>query len=82
MKKLDHKRLAEGEATGHYHGAIAEDAMLFGNEENEPSRLSAPSGSDVTHQEHGRVTLPPGDYDIGRVQEWDHAEEEARQVED
>ena len=29
MKKLNHKRLAEGEVTGHSHTAIAADAEVF-----------------------------------------------------
>jgi len=80
VKKLDHKRLAEGEATGHFHAAVAEDAVLYGDDTGTPLLLDAPSGSDVTHQEHGTITLPPGQYDRSIVQEYDHAQEEAREV--
>jgi hypothetical protein len=82
MKKLTHKRLAEGEATGHFHAAVAEDSLLFGDDDGTPRRLDAPSGTDVTHQEHGTVTLPPGSYDRSIIQEFDHAAEEAREVVD
>lgn len=82
MNQLPHKRLAEGEATGHFHAAVADDATLYGDDSNQPALLSAPSGSQVTHQEHGVVTLPPGDYDVRIVQEYDYAAEEARGVMD
>lgn len=81
MKKLDHKRLAEGEATGHFHAATAPDATLYGNDDV-PEYLDAPSGTDVTHQEHGTVTLPPGEYDRSIVREYDPFEQAAREVMD
>jgi hypothetical protein len=80
MKKLDHKRLAEGEVTGHYHAATAGDAALF--DDGGPVVLDAPSGTDVTHQEHKTIRVPPGEYDRNIVQEYDHAAEEARKVVD
>jgi hypothetical protein len=42
--------------------------------------LDAPSGSVVVHQEHGPVTLPPGQYERRIVVEFDHLAEEARNV--
>ena len=80
LKRLGHKRLAEGEATGHFHAAVAENSVLFGDSEGTPRRLDAPSGTDVVHQEHGTITLPPGSYDRSIIQEFDHAAEEARNV--
>jgi hypothetical protein len=80
MKRLNHKRVAEGEVTGHCHEAVDKDAVLYGDSNDVPVRLNAPSGSDIKHQEHGQVRLPPGDYGISRVKEWDHAAEEAREV--
>ncbi len=76
-KRLPHTRLAEGEVTGHFHEATAEDAALY-----DDWTLEAPSGSEVTHQEHKTVRIPPGDYDRLIVQTWDHAEEAARDVDD
>lgn len=72
--------LAEGEATGHFHAATAPDAKLY--EYNGGLMLAAPSGTEVTHQEHNTVLVPPGTYDRSIVQEFDHFAEEARDVVD
>lgn len=82
MKKLNHKRLAEGEVTGHFHAATARDAVLYSDDGVVPSFLEAPSGTEVTHQEHGTISLPPGDYDRSIVLEYDPFEEAAREVAD
>jgi hypothetical protein len=88
-KRLNHNHLAEGEATGHFHAATAEDAALF--ELNGGILLAAPSGTPVTHQEHNTVLVPgdrihedqvPGIWDKSAVQEFDHFAEEARDVVD
>lgn len=34
----------------------------------------------LSHEEHHTITIPPGEYRIGIVQEYDHFAEEARQV--
>lgn len=75
--------LAEGEATGHFHAATAPDAVVF-DLPGIPDvlALSAPSGTEVTHQEHNTIMMPPGDYDRTIVQEFDHFAEEARDVVD
>lgn len=77
-KKLPHNHLAEGEATGHYHAA--EGATLY--IEGEQMFAEAPKGMTVTHQEHHTQVIPAGEYQIGRVMEYDHFAEEARQVAD
>lgn len=70
--------LAEGEATGHAHRVAGSGATVLDG----PGvrYLSAPNGAEVTHEEHGPQTLPPGNYKIEIVQEYDHFEEEARDV--
>lgn len=75
-----HKRLAEGEVTGHSHQAAAEDAWVDG--EGDTRLLSAPSGTPIEHEEHKRFELPPGDYEITRQREIDPDTEEARSVAD
>lgn len=77
--KLNHKRLAEGEVTGHYHEATAKDASLY--DEN-GIYLDAPNGTEVTHQEHNTLEIPPGQYDRILVREFDPFEEEIRNVQD
>lgn len=83
MKKLNHRILAEGEATGHAHRATA--GTLY--EDDRGSLILDTEGHpvEIIHEEHGAV-LPlagvGGRVRIGRVQEMDHAEEAARQVVD
>ena len=72
--------LAYGEATGHCHEAIGEGVELY--ERDGVLYLAAPAGARVTHQEHQAVALPPGNYQVGIVQEYDHFAEEARSVQD
>jgi hypothetical protein len=79
-KRMPNNHLAEGEATGHFHAATAADAALY--EFNGGLMLAAPSGTEVTHQEHNTVLVPPGIWDRSIVQEYDHFAEEARQVVD
>lgn len=82
LKKLDHRKLALGEVTGHYHEATANDAVLYGDADGTPTLLHAPSGTDVTHQEHNTITLPPGEYERHIVREFDPFAEEIRNVVD
>ena len=73
--------LAEGEATGHAHRVAVSDRVdMLTLDDN--LYLQAKWAFIVTHEEHGAVTIPPGDYGIGRVQEYDHFAEEARNVKD
>ena len=72
--------LAEGEATGHAHAIVSTDVTLFGNDEKK--WLKVEKDCVVTHEEHGTITIPVGEYEIGIVQEYDHFEEEARNVVD
>jgi hypothetical protein len=76
----EHKRLAEGEVTGHAHVAVADDAFVIGD--GIERELRAPNGTPVTHEEHGTFTLPPGDFNISRQREIDPDGEEARAVRD
>ena len=78
MNKLDHKRLAEGEHTGHYHMATADDATLYGDDT--VMVLDAPNGTKVVHQEHNEVAVPPGRHTRQLVQEFDPFAEEIRNV--
>ena len=77
---LGHTRLAEGEATGHAHVACGVSVELL--EEGGNLYLSAPKGAEIKHEEHHTIAVPPGTYRVGRVREYDHFAEEARQVAD
>lgn len=71
--------VAEGEVTGHMHrihGAAvleAEDEQLF---------VDAPDGAEITHDEHGKIDIDPGRYEVRIVREYDPFEDEIRSVED
>lgn len=80
MAKLNPRNtLAEGEVTGHAHVA---DAGTVLHHEDGRRELLAPDGCSVTHEEHKRVTLPPGEYDVTIQREIDPDTEEARRVAD
>jgi hypothetical protein len=75
---IDGRVLAEGEATGHKHVADAEDVRLFVQEGT--LYMSAPTGTTVVHEEHDVIEIPPGEYVIGTVREYDHFAEAARPI--
>ena len=73
--------LAEGEVTGHFHGANGAGAMVL--EDKKGTRyLDAPSGARVTHQEHKPIKVAPGKYEVKIVKEYDHLAEVEREVKD
>jgi len=80
-KKLDHLTLAQGEHTGHHHTITEGEAELYEHEGTLFLCVSSEQAT-LTHQEHGPVTIPAGNYEIGIVQEYDHFAEEARNVRD
>jgi len=80
MKKLKHKRLAEGEVTGHSHTAVADDVEVWDDEEIRV--LKAPSGTPVKHEEHKTIELPAGEYDVTIQKEFDPFEQKIREVAD
>ena len=81
VKRDAHDRivLAEGEVTGHAHAIAAPDAELF----SDPAATVAAadrylrlrSTTTVDHEEHGQITLPPGDYVVRRQREWTDQDE-------
>ena len=79
MQKRKDKNLAEGEVTGHAHRCTGQVAV-YGEGDNR--LLDAPTGTQVTHEEHKTIELPPGRYHIHKAVEYDHAAEEARAIRD
>lgn len=81
-KVISRKRcvLAEGEATGHAHVVEADDATLV--KEGDRILLHLGSEGTVVHEEHKPITLAPGVYEIGRVQEYDYFSKMSRPVAD
>ena len=81
LKKLNHLTLAEGEVTNHYHRVTEGKAELY--EANGVMYLHVDSDTaTITHEEHHPAVVEKGDYEIGRVQEYDHFSEEAKAVRD
>lgn len=92
VKDKKHKKgivLAEGEVTGHYHIVTpkrekqtytAEEIGLF--EKDGILYLKTTIPTKITHEEHKPQTIDPGIYQIGIVQEYDHLEQEKRNVVD
>ena len=72
--------LAEGEATGHAHRADS-TAKLHKTQTN-TLYLEAPLGTTITHEEHHAVHLPPGNYQIGLIREYDHFIQQAHTARD
>jgi len=79
MEARKDRNLAEGEVTGHAHRA---DSGKVYNLDNNIRLLEADKDVEVTHEEHGTVTLPPGDYLVSGVVEVDPFEDEIRRVAD
>lgn len=73
--------LAEGEATGHHHTANGAGIAVMEGEKGELF-LQAPLGATIEHEEHKVLDVPAGTYEVRRVQEYDHFEQEARRVVD
>ena len=82
-KKVNRKErgyvLAEGEATGHAHTIEEEIKMV---EVDGILYIGCETDVIIKHEEHGAITIPAGDYQIGIVQEYDHFAEEAKNVAD
>jgi hypothetical protein len=80
--------LAKGEATGHAHAIdmlnLPSDVVVttYGSEWRNNVDLLGIKGGDVvlTHEEHKPITLPPGNYEVTIVREFDHLAGRARNV--
>lgn len=62
--------LAEGEVTGHYHGIEESESELI--QIGEKILLNLKNTATLTHQEHHNITLEPGIWEVGKVQEFDY----------
>ena len=75
--------IAEGEKTGHKHVLTStkpiEVTKTFGDQ---IARVILAEPGEITHDEHGTVTLEAGTYDVVREQELDHADRKLYDVVD
>jgi hypothetical protein len=72
--------LAEGETTGHYHGIQSKNSELFSIGNTIVMELQ--ETATLTHQEHNHITLAPGLWEVGKVQEYDYLSKMKRPVMD
>lgn len=72
--------VADGEHTGHKHAISSTEAII--KIKNGKRYILTENGFTITHEEHKPITVQPGIYEIGIVQEYDHFAEEARNVQD
>jgi hypothetical protein len=73
--------LAEGEITGHAHRILD----LSGAELRQSGSvmyLHLDQPKDLVHEEHGKLRIDPGDYEIDRVKEFNPFEREIRRIQD
>ncbi len=76
-KPVAGRTLREGEHTGHAHVAVADVALFI---QDGVLYMNAPSGTKIVHEEHNPVNVPPGNYRIGAVREFDYLANMSRAV--
>lgn len=72
--------LAEGEKTGHSHVLEDDEAQLI--QDGERILLMLEKQGILKHEEHNPITLEPGIYEIGKVNEYDYFSKMVRKVQD
>lgn len=72
--------LQEGEHTGHAHRLYGDGFTVFENPKTKQKHLRVVKTTALRHEEHKEIGVPPGDYEISIVKEYDHFEEETRNV--
>ena len=92
LKKTSGNVLAEGESTGHFHSLCSKEqafgryekvqGLTYYKDEKGNSYVHVEQELDLLHQEHNKISVAPGIYEIGIVREYDHFAEEARNVVD
>lgn len=88
LEKVEDPVLQHGEATGHAHRLqmfkhdTGTGSWTVYKDKEGIRFLKVETPTDLTHEEHNTITIPPGEYKIGIVQEYDHFAEEARNVVD
>jgi len=71
--------LARGEMTGHHHSLSSRVAALYVLATG-MRVLNVIRQANLMHQEHGEISLSPGQYEVGRQREYDPTE--VRHVQD
>ena len=74
--------VAEGEATGHHHRLVGGQVLEPESPEGKIVYLHIPEAGAIVHEEHSRIDLPAGDYEVVHQREYDPYANAARQVAD
>ena len=72
--------LAYGEVTGHAHRIKERTVKMWSVGDQWYITVERPS--ELTHEEHGTITLPPGSYEVVHQREYDYLAEMPRNVAD
>ena len=63
--------VAEGELTGHAHAFPAKRVQLFRERQSQRSFLTvAEGGARLSHEEHGSIQVPAGQYELRQQREY------------
>lgn len=62
--------LAEGEATGHAHAVLADNAELVEAPDGTLYLIVADEAAVLVHEEHNAIPLNPGSYEVRRQREY------------
>lgn len=76
--------IADSETTGNHHVVDAEEGVFFfQNKDGVYMQNSAPTRVRCLHENrHSTIEIPPGTWEFGAQQEYDHLAEEMRKVRD
>jgi len=77
-KRAETTILARGEVTGHAHRVVGDAELLRLGRQLFLRVLGGEAR--VVHEEHAAIAISKGEYEIGRVREYDHCAEEERAV--
>lgn len=80
-KPINGNILQHGELTGHKHALHDGEYQIF-ETENKEMYLKLVTPTALRHEEHHEIMLPPGEYKIGIVREYDPFEKLERKVMD
>lgn len=81
-QKIKTNVIQEGESTGHAHRLYDDEADILQEPTTKEKYLRLVKPTALRHEEHKEIMLPPGNYRVGIVKEYDHFNEEARNVAD
>lgn len=80
-RKLKTNVIMKGEITGHAHIIEKTKTKLYMDDRN-IMYVKVEEPAELTHEEHGKIIIPSGNYRIDRVKEYDPFEKELRDVQD